>query len=55
MQGHHPVLQCGEETEAVLPGDVQTEMLWLLFTTSGLPLVAVSPNRATFCTTDGLQ
>ena len=42
MQGHHPVLQRGEETEAVLRGYVQTEMLWVVFTGRWLPLVAVS-------------
>lgn len=41
MQGHHPVLQCGEETEAVLCGYVQTEMLWVMFTGCRLHLVAV--------------
>lgn len=50
MQGHHPVLQCGEETEAVLPGYVQAEMLWVLFTGSGLHLVAASTyNTTLFC------
>lgn len=42
MQGQHPVLQRGEETEAVLHGYVQTEMLWLMFTERRLHLVMVS-------------
>lgn len=56
MQGYHSILQRGEETEAVLSGYVQTEMLWVLFTWSGFHLVAVgSYNHTTFCKTDGLH
>lgn len=57
MQGHNSVLQRGEEAEAVLPGHVQAEMLWVLFTGSQLHLVAASRYNHTlhFVKTDGLH